>query len=321
MAEHEGQTGSDGAPAWPDETLRLYLLCLLAEDERLRVDERLLGDQELAERIALVESELTDDYAAGRLNTAEQEAFAKRFLVTEDRRRQLRFTSALQDYSRSRAAAPVITPRPAPSLRERIAGFFSPNRPGWAIAGSFAVLVLLVGLVWFIASQLRDSTPLIAKQESPTPVLLSPARSQDSVPHEASAPTPQPTPSRKPEAIPSPADQRVTIASFVLLPGGARGGGELARVAVPGGKRDVVRLTLELENATAAGSYQAELANAEGHAVSVPGKLTTEAGNRVVYAIPARLLHSGDYQIKLSRTNASGQTETVGRYYFRALKN
>ena len=134
MAEDEAQLQSDGVP---DETLRLYLLGRLNEDERLRLDERLLLENKLAERIVLLESELTDDYAAGRLDAAEQEAFVKKFLVTGDRRRQLNFTSALQDYSRSTAEASVsvTTQRKGPSWRERIAELFSLNRPAWAVAG------------------------------------------------------------------------------------------------------------------------------------------------------------------------------------------
>jgi hypothetical protein len=323
MAGHTEQLGSDGAPTPSDETLRLYLLCSLAADERLRIDERLLFDNEVAERIVLVESELTDDYAAGRLDTLEREAFAKKFLVTEDRRRQLRFTSVLQDHSRSQAAVSTSVPTALAeaSWRERFAALLGPNRPVWALAGSFAVLILLVGVAWFIARQQRDSTSLIARHEAPTPVLSPPTPPPGSVPRAGVSPTPQPTPARKPAAVTSPAEPPVTIASFVLLPGAARSGGELARVAVPTGKRDVVRLSLTIEEATAAGDYQSELATAEGRTVFGPNKLRIEPGNRVVADIPARLLRSGDYQIKLTQRNADGQNETVARYYFRASKN
>jgi len=324
MAEHEGQTGSDGTPAVPDETLRLYLLCRLAEDERLRLDERLLVDHELAERVVLVESELTDDHVAGRLDAVEQEAFTKTFLVTEDRRRHLRFTSALQDYSRSRAASPrpVIMRRPAPSWSERIAGVFSLKRPAWVIAGSFAVLLLLVGVAWLVSMQRRETQSLIAGRE-PIPT-LSPTASPEVLTSPATAKaSPQPVPSQRPSESATVTEAAVppTIASFVLLPGAIRGGGELTRIAVPNGRRDVVRLSLVLET-VAEGDYQAELLTAEGQAVTALTKLKVDGRNaeaRIVLDIPARLLRNGDYQIKLGR-KTDGQNETVARYYFRALE-
>jgi hypothetical protein len=318
MADHEEQPGADRVTAASDETLRLYLLCRLAESERLNLDERLLVDDKLAERIVMVESELADDYAAGRLDSVEQEAFARRFLVTETRKQQLRFTQALQEFSRSTTpeSAPLIIRPTGPSWRARVAALLSPSRPVWAIAGSFSILILLIGVAWFIARQRRDSTPLIARHESPTPA-FSPAPPANLVPRVVISPTPP----REPEAVATPAEHPVTIATFVLLPGAARSGGELKRVAVPGGKRDVVRFSLTLQEAAATGNYEIELATAEGQAVSLPNKLTASAGSRLVLDIPARLLHSGDYQIKLAQRNAAGQTEIVGRYYFRASKN
>lgn len=322
MAEDQGKVRSERTPIESDETLRLYLLCRLEENERLRIDERLLDDNELAERITLVESELTDDYAAGRLDTSDHEAFAKTFLVTDDRQRQLRFTSVLQDYSRSQAmaTASVTTARAERSWRERLAALFNPGRPLLAFASSFAVLLLLVGLVWFIAKQRRDSKSLTAKHDAPTPT-LSPASPAGTVPHGPDSPGKEPTPAKKPEAVVSPSEAPPTIVSFVLLPGAGRSGGELARIAVPAGKRDVVRLSLVIEEATAAGLYEAEVATAEGQAVVSLHKLKAAAGNRVVLELPGHLLHGGDYQIKLTKTNATGQTETVGRYYFRASKS
>ena len=320
MAEPEAQEGSDG-PAVSDETLRSYLLCRLEDDERLELDERLLVDNQLAEQIVLVESELTDDYAAGRLDTVEQEAFAKRFLVTEGRRRQLHFTSALQDYSRSRAAAPVsVRPQPGLAWRERIAGLFSLNRPAWAFAGSLAVLLLLIGLAWFFVKQRRETQGLIARH---APV---PTSSPQPAPQLAASPVsslPQLTTAQKTPVVPTPTEPAVrpTIASLVLLPGANRGGGGLPRLALPGGERDTVRLNLVLE-AGAEGTYRAELMTAEGQTVTARSKLRADTGKaepKIVLDIAARLLHNGDYQIKLSRQRADGQVETVGRYYFRAL--
>lgn len=313
MVEDEGQTRSNGASPVADEALRLYLLCRLADDRRLSIDVRLLADNELAERILLIESELSDDYAAGRLKSVDHEAYAKSYLVTDERRRQLRFTQSLQGYARSQTAAPAAAIKLAarPPWREQFVALLGQNWPAWAIAGSLAVLLLL-GLAWFSARRLHESTPLVAKQESPVPVV----GPQASVPPEPARATATPTPT--PGASPNPATAKSLVAGFVLLPGAARGGGELVRVPLPHGAKDVVRLSLVVE-VTAADVYQIELTTTEGRTVAVRNNLKIEAGNRVVFAMPARLLHSGDYQIKLSHTNAAGQSEAVARYYFRAL--
>jgi len=323
MAEEERQSGSNGSSTVSDETLRLYLLCRLGEDERLRLDERLLIDDELAGRVLLAESELTDDYAAGTLDSVERELFTRRFLVTDERQRNLRFSSALQDYAGSQASTPAaITQRTKSLWRERLANIFDFNRPpALALAGSFAVLILLVGLAWFIATQRSAPQPVIARHE-PIPT-TSPQALPQIVVSPPVTPSPQPTPIRKPAALPTLAEPTVppTIASFVLLPGAIRGGGELPRIALPDGERDIVRLSLVLET-NVEGVYRAELATAEGQTVTVRSKLKAnkKTGETIlVLDIPARILQRGDYQIRLTR-QTDGQTEPAGRYYFRALE-
>lgn len=323
MAEDEGQTGN-GSSSLSDDALRKYLLCRLEENERLKLDARLLVDDRLAERMLLAESELIDDYAAGRMESVEGDVFKKRFLVTESRREKLHFASALQDYaaSQSATAMPRVTEQAKPSWREGFIALVGLNRSrAWAVAGSFAILILVVGLVWFVVRERRETSPAIASHQ-PVPT-LSPQASPQTVISPARV-TPSPTPVRSPETKPTPAEPAVpaTIASFVLIPGAVRGGGTMARIAVPDGERDVVRLSLVLE-AAGPGFYQAELATAEGQSVSMRSKLKASTHNgetRVVLDVPARLLRTGDYQIKVTRRKADGETEKVASYYFRALE-
>ena len=94
----------------------------------------------------------------------------------------------------------------------------------------------------------------------------------------------------------------------------------MTRVVVPGGERDIVRLSLVLED-DGDGTYQAELATAEGQKVMVRSglKAVRNGHNKIILSLAARLLHTRDYQIKLARQKSDGQTEPAGRYYFRAL--
>ncbi len=299
-----------------DEELRLYLLGSLPEDERLIIDERLLSDDELAGRVQLAESVLTDDYAAGTLNQTERELFHRRFMVTEARQQNLRLSEGLRDYAGTQRPV-VIGPEENPSWTERIARLFIFDSPrGWAVAGSLAVLILLVGLAWLAVKQRQERQSTIAGQE-PVPTRSVESPSPNTVAEPPVIASSQPSPSTK---IPSPEPVvPPTIASFVLLPGATRSSGDMTRVAVPRGERDVVRLSLVLETPEE-GSYNAELATAEGQTVQVRKNLTpTRNGHtKIVFSIPAQLLHTRDYQIKVTRQKPDGQSESIGRYYFRA---
>jgi hypothetical protein len=295
-----------------DETLKLYLLGSLPENERLTIDEQLLIDDEFAERMALSESVLIDEFVAKRLDSEEREKFVTRFLVTADRRQALQLSASLQDFAARDLPVAEIQVS-GPSWREKLSAYFAFNSPrGWVGAGSLAILILVVGLIWF-ASRQREQNQLIAQNENP------------SVPSPTVAPSPITTPS--PNATPSisqvPPDSPAppTVASFVLLPGAVRAGGDMTRVVIPGGERDTVRLSLVLET-PADGSYLAELVTAEGQKVLVrPNLKPVRNGQiKIVLTIPARVLHSRDYQIKLSHKSANGPVESVGRYYFRALE-
>ncbi|HVG18873.1 MAG TPA: hypothetical protein VNI02_07445 [Blastocatellia bacterium] len=103
-----------------------------------------------------------------------------------------------------------------------------------------------------------------------------------------------------------------------LSPGLLRGAGEIRRVDIT---PDVstVRLHLELVRDDYQ-SYRAVVQTGEGDEVYVADKLTPEtlaAVRAVTFDLPAELLVSGDFQVKLSGTSAGGGPENVGKYYFR----
>jgi len=199
MNEQKEQFGSNGSSPFSDETIRLYLLCRLSDDERLKFDKRLLIDDELAERVALAESELTDDYASDKLNTVERELFEKKFLVTQARKQKLKVSMALQNYVASQANTKAVLSsnikQTKPSLREALVNLFGFNRhPAWAIAISFAVLILFIGVVWFVSKRLGRDNKTEIVETIPTP---SPQVSRNPNLHlKKFFPIPRPTPHR-----------------------------------------------------------------------------------------------------------------------------
>lgn len=322
MDEQREQFGKHEPASVSNETIRLFLLCRLNEDERLRFEESLFIDDELEERVRMAEYEIADDYAFERLSAEEQKLVAEKFIVTAERKQKLEVSQALRDYS----ASPAVNKKNLaeiennPPRHRKFLGLFGFNRPALAFAVSFGALVLLVGIVWFITRSARErDEPAIVRQETlptPTPQISPQSASTPTPGHDIATPPPPKT--TTPPAEPA---QATMIASAVLMPGALRDGGNMARITLPKGKRDIVRLQLTLES-HGAGTYRAELLSAEGQSILTAGKLkasNTNATARVVFDVPARSLKAGDYQIKLSR-NANGQLESVGRYYLRALQ-
>lgn len=312
MTDGFKQFETDGSEEFSGERLRSYLLGELAEHERLRLDQRLLTDDDVAERVRLAEAQLIDEYVAGELDARTAGVFHTQFLKTDARREQVRLTAALRDYSAvSETAKAVRRPVAKRSWRERFTELFALKPgPAWAAAGSFALLVLVLGLAWYLSRQSRQSEAPVAHQP-PVNTASPPATETPAIAQVPPVPSPQ--------LKPPPSEPPVAVASFVLLPGALRGPGEMTRVAVPRGERAILRLSLVLED-PASGTYRVELANADGQTVTVRDHLKPRANGqtKIVFEIPARLIQTGDYQIKLAR-RTDGQLESVGRYYFRAL--
>ncbi|MFY9621031.1 MAG: hypothetical protein WAQ99_14555 [Pyrinomonadaceae bacterium] len=313
MTDGFKQFETDGSENFSGERLRAYLLGELSGEERLRLDQRLLTDDDVAERVRLVEAQLIDEYVAGELDAPTAEVFHTKFLKTGARREQLRVTAALQDLA-SRSAVVVPVPRAAQkrSWREALAPFLTVKlRSPWVTAGVFALVILGIGVIAYLGPQLPPPEPQVAQH---------PSINAASTPANASSPAqvaqvPPPTPQLKP----TPSEPPIAVGAFVLMPGALRGPGETTRVAVPRGERAILRLILILEN-PAPGTYRVELANADGQTVTVRNHLKPRANGqtKIVVDVPARLIQTGDYQIKLAR-HTDGQLESVGRYYFRAV--
>ncbi len=123
-----------------------------------------MTEEAFLDEMTLAEGALIDDYVADRLDAAARARFEQFFLLTDERRRQLRFTQALRRY----AFAPhVAEPAPArevvkPSastLGERLRAFWGGH--SWALRTglAFAVVVVIVAAVW-IRRPPRTSIPL-----------------------------------------------------------------------------------------------------------------------------------------------------------------
>ena len=326
MAEHTAEFEKDPAGI-SAEQIRNYLLGGLTGDEQARLEENLFTDPALEEQVRVAECELADDYAFQRLSTAERELFEKKFLVTNDRKRKLAVSTALRNHLAAQAAAKpsagLVQPGASVSRRVKISNWLSFDRPALGFAFALILLVVFGSVVWLAVRNRRDRQPNIPKQPmiaKQHPVVT---RSPESSHVFRPSPGPEASVSPKPTAPVEPESTSV-LATIVLVPNAARDGGQMALLTIPHDspvEPGVVRLQLVLDD-DEAGSYSAELLTTAGVSVYSGHDLKTshtESTGRVVFDVPARLLQSGDYQVKLN-SSVSGSVTNSRSYYFRVAQ-
>lgn len=123
--------------------LKKFLLGRIDEDQRQKIEERLLTDDDYFEELEILEDELLDEYVDGNLTSPERRIFEEQFLVSDDRRGKLRFAKAL--------ASPIaVTKSGETSWTERLKGFWT--NQSWALrAATVGVFVILVAAVIWLS--------------------------------------------------------------------------------------------------------------------------------------------------------------------------
>lgn len=74
---------------------RRFLLSEMSEDERIAFEQWFVADDDMFERMRVVEDELIESYIRGVLPAAQKEMFELAFLTTSRRRSRIEFTRAL----------------------------------------------------------------------------------------------------------------------------------------------------------------------------------------------------------------------------------
>ena len=82
--------------------IRKFLLGYIQVEERRKIEERLMSDDDYFEEISMQEEELIQDYVDGQLNTDEGRRFKKYFFISEERRQKIKFARALRRYINER---------------------------------------------------------------------------------------------------------------------------------------------------------------------------------------------------------------------------
>lgn len=301
-----------------EDPIRRFLLGRLSPAERSTFEAHLFADDRLEAQVRLAEFDLADDYGFGRLTAADREAFEQNFLLSAERKRTLHVSTALRDRFASAASVTTTVPDSAKaSIGERLRLLFGLNQRAWRFAFGVAILVILVGSVWLLVKEPRIKEAFkasIFNRRRPVPAPSAP-RMAGHADNTSSAPEHQTTSSAMPphEPTASPA-----IVSLDLFPDATRNGDKFPSINLPKGEHDLVRLQLTLKP-NQAGAYRAELMTIDAQSIFSSQSLqsTDTAAGEIAFDVPAALLKTGDYQVKLGRAD-DGSKGSVTSYYFRA---
>ena len=308
MADKNEQFDKDNSSEFSDEAVRRFLLGELSAAEQPLFEQRLFTDAGLDARVRLAELDLADDYAYGRLNSAERELLEEKFLVSADRQCKVEVSRVLRD----RFASVAVAEGKA-TFVEGLRSLFGFTRPAWRIAFGVLILLILFGTVWLVIKE-----PRIARQIANR---IIPRRSPpQSAPREAGHPTNTSMPEHQITPSPMPIHDQTAASpvsvSIALMPAVSPQTSEMPALNLPKGEQDVVRLQLALKP-DQTGPYRAELVTIEGSSVfSAEALKPIDSRAEIDFDVPARLLKTGDYQIKLSRVDG-GSKGSVASYYFR----
>jgi anti-sigma factor RsiW len=138
--------------------IRDYLLGRLSEDEREKVEERLMVEDALFEELEILKGELIEEYREGELRGKERESFEHGFLSSAEGRQRQVFAVAIDTLEQNRQPQAI-------GLLERISNLF--RKPQWAIPIAGLATVLIAGILFvrtpqqptrFVAITLSSST-------------------------------------------------------------------------------------------------------------------------------------------------------------------
>jgi hypothetical protein len=285
----------DKQQTFSDEFIRTFLLGGLDASEQMRFEHSLFADDNLEQRVRLAELELSDDYAAHRLERSDRELFQHRFLLTTDRERTVAISKALHDTF-------ALTGSHATFWHNTI-GIFDVRRHALRYAfATVTLMLLLLGTALLIKRENLHRAGVTTPRVSPKPT----ATAVQQPAHHPSIPS-DPTHNETSPAPPS--HDRVTT-GMVLEAGTPL---ESAPTISTSGDFLIIQLTLDGPFAEA---YGVSVMTVSGEAVFSADKLPRVEEKSLDFDLPTASIKPGDFKITLTRLDGeSGQN--AGTYYFR----
>ena len=313
-----------------------YLLGDLPEEQQVEIEDRAFSDKDYLASITAVENDLIDEYVRGELPDEDRQRFETRFLASAERRKRVEFATALRTVV-SESPVPekkLIHDVPRWSWRDSLYAFISGLNPAARLAFVAAGILLIVGAAWLFAETLRlrrQVNQLQAEKQSGQDLQqtldaerkrneelnarLNQEKQQREQTDESLRQLTETTEATKPAPPP-------VLASLTLLPGLSRGGGQKPNLDLSNDVR-LVRLQIGIDPEEQYKSFAVELRTVAGRGVWNRENLAarTRRGTRAVgLTLPATVLKSGEYELRLRGLTEGGGSEDVGFYYFNVRK-
>lgn len=281
-------------PPGDDRQVVAYFLGELAADEQARLEEACFNDEQFAEFVFAIESELIDEYARGGLTATERQRFEQNYLTSDQRLARVEFAVHL-----NRQFKPAPAPQPADrSWWQKLFASGGLRSLQWAVAA--VALLSLGGLAarWLLINPGTVPGPNITQV----------------------TPTPDVTPSASPVLSPSPVvtpNARPVFATITLLAGNPRDAGQPMPVLKLPPNATAADIRLRPDGPTYP-RYRAELKTRAGTLWQVDNLKPNQSA--IPVRIPADKLKDGDYNLLLYGRDKDGEV-TPSDYSFRVIRN
>jgi hypothetical protein len=288
-----------------DDELVRYLLGELSDEDAERLDERSLADDDFAARLRLVEDDLVDAYAAGRLAGERLKRFESFYLASPRRREKTAFAKRLLQ-TVEREALRRESDRAATAQRG--------NRVWFPLAAAAAVaLCLLSG--WLLVRDARIRTALYDAQQRVAAADRRAGELSTQLAGEQQAAA-----AARASLADARAAQPASTVALVLLPQ-TRGVGPVPIVAV--GRDGAVPIELAIDAADRA-SFEAALRDPATNAIvwrSGPiAAVRSRPAPLLAVSVPASILKSQHYTIDVFARRGGGTGDFVGSYAFEVVR-
>jgi hypothetical protein len=268
----------------------------------------------------VLHDDLVEEYMSAKLSAAEKSTFEDRLLPCVHVREKLMLEKALRVAAARRkrfrwellgiSIRPVLRPVPAAALSASLL----------LLAGGGLFTQRITLLRSRLDNATSNLTAMMAAQQSLRNELDAERQRSSALAAELKTAVDRVIETK--DVVPNPgARTGVALASFVLMPGSQRSGGQTARIALGPGQ-SLVELKLDVGIAKYP-RYRAALHDSDDNELIIAGKLDPVVAGQRVYVplqLPARIIPPDDYRIQLSGVAPGQGMVLIDSYTFRVVR-
>jgi len=291
--------------AEPQRAMMRFLLGEMPAEERAEFEDKYIKDTDLFHRVVELENDLIDRYAMGALTEPERKRLEQSFLADPERRKRLAFARAAGQLAGEEPT--VCSP---PGIRPR---WFHPSSAA-LVSIAFLLPVMLAGISWLLVANHQLNAELEALRSRQAAAQQTEAALQQRVDNLTQELKARNQPSEQTAPVET-AGQ--TLMAFTLKSDALRSDTLIPRLVVPATTSSIaLHLVFPADPFS---SYELFVENANGtpvwHKDRAKSALAAAGSKEIVARLPARLLKTGDYIVRIIAQSSHG-TEDVAGYSF-----